>query len=241
MSAPNSIYHATPPSKNYPSSTGHKKSGNVVNEQPLFFTLRTAPTSTDQAKPPNIDDTSSQPPFAQSTLLPSAQQHKLNEFYGKSNQQWKLIYRGTRDGFHSEDFHRCCDNKGPTVTVILSDDGYLFGGYTTVPWKTPQDSLFGVHKEDSTAYLFTLTNPHHILATKFKIRNDQIAHAVIHRDDHGPCFGSGDICIRSNSNVNSESHSSFPQTYIDTTGIGKTLFTGSRYFATEEIETFRLM
>ncbi|CAF3615832.1 unnamed protein product [Rotaria socialis] len=238
---PVSSYHSKPPRKSYASSIGHKKSANIFNEQPLFLTPTTAHISSYQAKPPSIDDPSSQTPFAQSTLLSSAQQCKLNEFYGKLNQQWELIFRGTRNGFHSEEFHRCCDNKGPTVTVIQSEDGYLFGGYTTVPWKTPEDSLFGAPKEDSTAYLFTLTNPHHIPATKFKIRNDQIAQAVLHRDDHGPCFGSGDICMRSNSNVNSESHSRFPQTYVDTTDIGKTLFTGSRYFATAEIETFRLM
>src|SRR6185369_15421821 len=32
--------------------------------------------------------------------------------------EYKLLLRGSRDGFSASDFHRLCDNKGPTVTVI---------------------------------------------------------------------------------------------------------------------------
>ena len=71
--------------------------------------------------------------FCDGTLLSMEQQIKLNEFYGRNDQRWMLIYKATRDGFGSSDFHRCCDNQGATMTVIQSKDGgYLFGGYTSV-------------------------------------------------------------------------------------------------------------
>lgn len=36
--------------------------------------------------------------------------------------QIKLLMRGTEDGFTAEKFHRLCDNMGPTLTVIKSDN-----------------------------------------------------------------------------------------------------------------------
>ena len=54
----------------------------------------------------------------------------------------KLLMRGTEDGFTSEKFHRLCDNMGPTLTVIKSENSefgtdQIFGGFTTVSWQCP--------------------------------------------------------------------------------------------------------
>ena len=45
----------------------------------------------------------------------------------------KLLYRASRDGWAASNFHSCCDNKGPTVTVVKSGN-YIFGGYTEHHW-----------------------------------------------------------------------------------------------------------
>ena len=45
-----------------------------------------------------------------------------------------LLYRASRDGWGASNFHSCCDNKGPTVTVVKSGN-YIFGGYTEHEWK----------------------------------------------------------------------------------------------------------
>ena len=45
-----------------------------------------------------------------------------------------LLYRASRNGWAASNFHSCCDNKGPTVTVIKSGN-YIFGGYTEKEWK----------------------------------------------------------------------------------------------------------
>ena len=44
-----------------------------------------------------------------------------------------LIFRSSSDGRTAGDFHRCCDNKGPTLIVIQSGE-YIFGGYTSKSW-----------------------------------------------------------------------------------------------------------
>ena len=46
----------------------------------------------------------------------------------------KLLYRGSKDGWAAADFHRLCDNKGPTVTLVKSSAGRISGGFTTVSW-----------------------------------------------------------------------------------------------------------
>ena len=47
-----------------------------------------------------------------------------------------LLYRASADGSTPEDFHRCCDNKGPTLVLIKSGE-YIFGGYTSESWESP--------------------------------------------------------------------------------------------------------
>ena len=47
---------------------------------------------------------------------------------------FNLIHRAKRDGGTPADFHRCCDNKGPTLVLVRSSAGRTCGGYTSVPW-----------------------------------------------------------------------------------------------------------
>ena len=46
-----------------------------------------------------------------------------------------LLYRASTDGFTPADFHRCCDNKGPTLVLIKSGE-CIFGGYTSQSWES---------------------------------------------------------------------------------------------------------
>ena len=46
-----------------------------------------------------------------------------------------LLYRASRDGWASTDFHDFCDKKGPTVTVIKSGNN-IFGGFTERSWES---------------------------------------------------------------------------------------------------------
>ena len=58
---------------------------------------------------------------------------KLREWVG--DYKWKLLYRSSEHGYTGESFHECCDHvKGPTLIVIKSSGGWIFGGYTTQSW-----------------------------------------------------------------------------------------------------------
>lgn len=58
--------------------------------------------------------------------------------------QINLIYRGSRDGFLSKNFHNKCDYKGETLSIIKSTKGYIFGGYTKINWdSTKWNGMYG--------------------------------------------------------------------------------------------------
>ena len=58
---------------------------------------------------------------------------KLREWLG-NDYKWKLLYRASEHGYIAKTFHECCDDKGPTLIVIKSREGWIFGGYTTKSW-----------------------------------------------------------------------------------------------------------
>ncbi len=57
---------------------------------------------------------------------------KLREWIG--DYKWKLLYRASEHDYRAKSFHECCDDEGPTLIVIKSSGGWIFGGYTTQSW-----------------------------------------------------------------------------------------------------------
>ena len=57
----------------------------------------------------------------------------LEPAFGK-NSHWLLCWRATLHGWNVRtQFHRRCDGKRDTVTIIKKGK-YIFGGYTDIPW-----------------------------------------------------------------------------------------------------------
>jgi hypothetical protein len=175
--------------------------------------------------------------YSNTKILSSKHQEQLNQFFSNDNQQWQLIYCASRDGYTSTAFHKLCDGRCPTMTVIRSKNGFIFGGYTKIPC-----SSSGTDKADSSAFLFTLKNPLGIIPTKYPIHERAIQFAVCDRLASGPTFGSifnggSDIFLHSPFNL-AGSRIHFPQTYKDTTGKGKLTFTGDSHFLCDDVEIF---
>ena len=71
--------------------------------------------------------------FPNTQLVNQQYDAKLREWCG--DYKWRLLYRASEHGYTGESFHECCDHvKGPTLIVIKSSGGWLFGGYTTRSW-----------------------------------------------------------------------------------------------------------
>ena len=73
-------------------------------------------------------------PFLKESVINEGQyDDKLREWCG--DYKWKLLYRASEHGYTAESFHEYCDDKEPTLIVIKSSRGWIFGGYTTRSWK----------------------------------------------------------------------------------------------------------
>ena len=71
--------------------------------------------------------------FLPNTQLVNQQyDYKLREWTG--DYKWRLLYRASEHNYTAKSFHECCDDKGPTLIVIKSSGGWIFGGYTTQSW-----------------------------------------------------------------------------------------------------------
>ena len=129
-----------------------------------------------------------------------------------------LLYRGSRDGMTPAAFHGACDDQGPTLTLIRSENGYTFGGYSPVPWSRSSyrsrvcqwRSPYDVHgssglslaetRRRPDAFLFSLVGPYCAVA-QFPFLKPQAAappHAayynlepIIYDSNAGPMFGNG--------------------------------------------------
>jgi len=90
----------------------------------------------------------------------------------------KLLYKATPEENTNDDFHRKCDNKGATVTIIETTKGRRFGGYTSLSWDSSS-----VWKNDKDAFLFSLDND-----KKYDVIQD-VSYKVYSGNGHGPWFG----------------------------------------------------
>eukprot|EP00026_Physarum_polycephalum_P012036 Phypoly_transcript_12302.p1 GENE.Phypoly_transcript_12302~~Phypoly_transcript_12302.p1 ORF type:complete len:304 (+),score=42.08 Phypoly_transcript_12302:65-913(+) len=85
-------------------------------------------------------------------------------------QKIQLIYKATKNGFTITDFSRMCSHRGPTLTVIRSSTGFIFGGFTPLPWTPFPLPPYYAHPE---MFIFTLFNPHNIPPTRFYIKSGE--------------------------------------------------------------------
>jgi hypothetical protein len=161
---------------------------------------------------------------------------KLCEF--SPNDKWTLLYRATRDGFGSDDFHSKCDGHYNTLTIFKAkQSSNIFGGFTTVMW----DGSSG-WKSDPNAFVFSLTNKDN-KPLKMNIYPNHHDHAIYCHSELGPTFGY-DIFIADNANTTMDSNSDLgsayehPQ-YAEGTDEAQTFLAGSFEFQLDEIELYQ--
>ncbi len=194
-------------------------------------------------------------PFEGSTLLSDELHHyKLIEWWHQTNSgtsaspvlptggqgnkesgaKWKLLYRGSRDNTTPTSFHERCDNQGETFVVARSFNGFLFGGYTSVPWNSN-----GGYNADPKAFLFTLINPHGIPPTRYVVQATRTTYATYFNSDYNAAFGGGHDMFLGRSGFLG-AYTNFPHSYADTTGKGIATFTGGRELNVADVEVWTL-
>ena len=158
---------------------------------------------------------------------------------GLNSRNWSLLYQGSRDGFLASHFHSRCDGKSNTLTIVKSNIGNIFGGFTSAHWNSS-----GSWQEDKNSFLYSLINKEnrhlifeHSSSNKYSIGSIK---------QYGPIFGAGnDICIFDSSNSNTSSYSNLGNTYTHpeypfNSPKAKTILAGTYNFQVVEIEVFQL-
>lgn len=99
-----------------------------------------------------------------------------------------LLYRVSKDISSPSNFHKFCDNKGPSLIIIKTIDGYVFGGFNPISWISEY-----MYNETENAFLFSLSDgkyrkplrcPVYKTMKKFAIKQNE--------NDFSPGFGETD-------------------------------------------------
>lgn len=126
--------------------------------------------------------------------ITESEQKMLSDWIdGSSKVGYSLRYRATRDGFQSQDFHDKCDGVAPTVTIVRTSNGEIFGGYTDVYWD-PTDLSKTEEIEDDKfkrTFLFSFKR-----GQKFE-RVSKGLISIVRDLSLGPTFGAGDLSLGS--------------------------------------------
>ena len=86
----------------------------------------------------------------------------------------------SENGTTSEDFHKYCDNKGPTLILIKTTKNKIFGGFTPLNWK---NKGFWIKDSNNRTFIFSLNSK-----KKYKLLTEN-SDGIFCFDIFGPNFG----------------------------------------------------
>ncbi|KAG9296749.1 hypothetical protein G9A89_001381 [Geosiphon pyriformis] len=108
--------------------------------------------------------------------------------------EFKLLLRGSRDGFTPKEFHRLCDSKGATLTVIkVRGTGEILGGYNPLDWKATDE---GKYQETKDSFIFSLGE--NFPKSAILSRVAESTQAIYYNKVWGPSFGVFDLALHGN-------------------------------------------
>lgn len=96
--------------------------------------------------------------------------------------KFKLLVRGSENGFDCRNFHERCDNKGPTITIVkVKYTNEILGGYNSCDWKS--ESYFYNIKG---SFIFSLNKAHPVFGL---VNDSSLLYSQILDINCGPHFG----------------------------------------------------
>jgi hypothetical protein len=155
----------------------------------------------------------------------------------KSKVMLTLLYDSLVHSDSAYVFHSRCDHIGATLSIIESDYGLRFGGYTTHFWDSP--SLGYYKTNDLNAFVFSLSK-----MKKFMCINQ--SQVIYCRKDYNVTYGGGhDIVIYHNFTSNSNNYSIFGHSYNASTlnsieGDKNSYLAGSHKFKVKKVEVYKV-
>ena len=137
--------------------------------------------------------------FCNSSIVKNDEIDLICSWMEKMPKKFKLLLDSRFDNDLTSTFYNKCNQKYPTIIFVKSNDGYRFGGYTSIFW--PKDG----YKNDIKSFLFSLD-----FKKKYNcIKNDW---AIYHEPNEYFSFGNN-IYIYNNCTKNSSNYIGTPFSY----------------------------
>ncbi|KAG9295521.1 hypothetical protein G9A89_000172 [Geosiphon pyriformis] len=106
--------------------------------------------------------------------------------------EFRLLLRGSRDGFTPASFHRLCDKKGPTLTVIrVRGTNEIIGGYNPYSWNSHSG-----FERSTDSFIFSMDENELGNSCCSLVSNS--SQAMKCHKKHGPIWGDGDLSLLGN-------------------------------------------
>ena len=117
----------------------------------------------------------------------------IKEKTKKNEVNFELIFRIGENGEDADDFHKYCDNKGPTLTLIKTTKNYIIGGFTPLNWENDEEGN-SVSDDSNQTFIFSIN-----LNKRYDLINSQDNNKAIYIwKIMGPSFGNGDLKLTKN-------------------------------------------
>ena len=157
----------------------------------------------------------------------------INEKTNQNSIETELIFKMSENGSNGSDFHRYCDNKGPTLILIKTKNNRIFGGFTPLNWINKSASI---KDESNQTFIFSLN-----LMKKFDSINYKNNPAIICNLNYGPNFGVTDFQLKENLK-NGESYADSSCAFLSKNSLELTGGNGNKaLFETEEFEVYKII
>ncbi|CAG8481381.1 14305_t:CDS:2 [Acaulospora colombiana] len=157
------------------------------------------------------------------------EEDKKRVYRESPSHEFKLLLRGSRDGFSARKFHELCDHKGRTIVVMkVAGTGKIVGGYNPVSWRS---GFFGRWIKTNDSFIFSFDDNENLNNSKIcRILSQHSGMALFGADVRGPCFGNRDLWMSNFNNLSRQCSSQ--RSYYDKSVID------SNKFDVEDYEVF---
>jgi hypothetical protein len=156
----------------------------------------------------------------------------------ENSYEFKLIFRGSRDGFSAKEFHKICDNQSRTVSIIkVKDSNEILGGYNPIDWKDNSIFFGSSYRATKDSFIFSFMNKNDIENCLIsRVENEKFAINYWHH--YGPSFGYGDLIIYGGIDEASFNNNT---SYCNKHSYEKQIRETTNKFSIEEYEIFQII
>ena len=161
-----------------------------------------------------------------SNIINQKEEKIIKSWFNTKIQNAELIYDTKTDGDTISDFQKKCFGQFPTLLIIRTDMGFMFGGYATTAWKENGP----ITDYNSFVFSFNPDKKYNVIMPRFALFGCNEKEKVLFQFG-SVCFRIEDNCTKSGNNV--IRGSGYERGLID-------LIKGDHKFRVSRLEVFKL-